>query len=85
MMNTDETQVGSGSRSLARQPHSKKRSEWYYNLRQFTRPQRHGGHGRNGPRGGDEAPTAEEGALEAQEGSPPGGIRRGALLPYGSL
>ena len=75
-MNTGEIQVAPGSRSLASQPHSKKRSEWHYNLREVKRSQRQGGHGRNGSRGGDKAPTVEEGSLEAQAGSPSGGIRR---------
>ena len=30
--------------------------------------------------GGNEAPTAEEGSLEAQKGTPPGGIMRGSRL-----
>ena len=34
-MNTDEIQVAPGSRYIARQPHSMKRGEWYYILRQF--------------------------------------------------
>ena len=51
MMNTDEIQGTPGSVFLARQPHSKKRSKWYNNLRQFTRSQRQGGHGRHGPGG----------------------------------
>ena len=51
-MNTVEIQAAPGSRSSARQLHSKKRSGWHYNLRQFKSSQRHGGHGRPGPRGG---------------------------------
>ena len=77
MMNTGEIQAAPGSRSLARQPHSKEKSEWYYILRQFTRPQRQGGYGRHGPGRGNEAPNFEEGSTEAQAGSPSGGIRRG--------
>ena len=69
MMNTYEIQVAPGSRSLARQLQSKKRSGWFYNLRQFKRSQRQGGL----PRvtgGGSGPPRSRRGAL---------GSRRGAL------
>ena len=51
MVNTDEIQVAPGSCSLARQPYSIKRSELFYNLRQFKRSQRQGGPGRRGKKG----------------------------------
>ena len=83
-MNTGEIQGAPGSAFLARKPHSKKRSEWHYNLRQFTRSQRQGGHGRHDPRGGGTRPPRSrrcEGSLEAQTGGPSGGIRRGPRVP----
>ena len=56
MRNTDKIQ-GAGSRSLASQLHSKKRSELFYGLRQLTKLQRPpGGNGRRGPRGGERGP-----------------------------
>ena len=68
-MNTDDIQRATGSVFLAKQPHSKKRSELYHSLRQFTKSQRQVGHGRHGPGGGD-VPTPEKGGLEANAGAP---------------
>ena len=61
MTDTDETQGAPGSVFIARPLHPKKRSEWYYHLRQLERSQRQGRgsagrkagwHGRHGPRRG---------------------------------
>ena len=83
-MNTDEIQVAPGSRSLARQPHSKKRSEWYYNLRQFTRSQRQGGHGRHGPGGGGRGPHGRGGEPRSTGGEPFGRNPAGSPGPVSS-
>ena len=68
MRNTDEIQGATGSGFVARPPRFKQRSEWYYNLRMSIRLQRLSGHGRHGPGRGNEAPTADEGSLEGQDG-----------------
>ena len=62
-MNTDRIQGAPWSVFLARQLRSKKRSEWYCNLRQFERSQRQGTVA-TFQGGGSEVPTVEEESLE---------------------
>ena len=56
MVNTDEIQVAPGSRSLAREQYSKRRSKFFYNLRRSTSSHSQGGPGRLGPTGGGSNP-----------------------------
>ena len=56
MVNTDEIQVATGSRSLAREQDSKRRSKFFYNLRRSTLSQSQGGPGSLGPTGGERNP-----------------------------
>ena len=70
MVNTDETQVAPGSRSLARKQYSSKRSEFFYNLRRFAVSQSQGGPGRRGKKGEGTRPPRSRWAREDSGGVP---------------
>ena len=83
-MNTDEIQVAPGSCFLARNPHSKKRSEWFCYLLQFTRSQRQGGHGRHGPSRGERGPHGRGEGPRSTGGGPLGRNPEGPPGPVSS-